>query len=310
MRTLFSAGLVAALLLGCVGEIRAGFVSDTLGTAGPGNYAILTLTPTGGSDIALNGPGTTNGNVGISSPGNLQLNASNNAPVSNTAINGNLYLGNTATVNNTAQVSGTVFTNQNSLLSQANTDALNAATAFANLTPTQSVPGGKINGTTTINGGAGVNVVNVSGINLGNGQSLTLNGPAGSQFVVNVSGNLTLNSGTLALSGGLTPSDVVYNFTGNNPSLQSSGGLNNESVANGILLAPKGTVDFAPGLVNGELIANGQHVHLVSGASVNQTPPGNVVPVPPSVVLMGLGGLAFAATLIRGRRRATPAGQG
>ena len=295
--------IAAALVLGLAGPLHAGYVTDTLGCAGPSHYAVLALS--GATDIALNGPGTTNGNVGIVSPkccgvANLQLNSSNGNP--SVAINGNLYLGNSATVNNTAQVNGTVYTNQNALLNHANTDALNASAAFAKLTPTLTVPGGAVNGTTTINGTAGINVVKLCSINLGNGQSLTLNGPAGSQFVVNVTGNnaLKINGpAQLALSGGLTPSDVVYNFTGTGQ-LQTSGGLhNNLSVLNGVILAPNASIGFAPGKVNGELIAGGQQLHLVSGASVCQPPPGNVVPPPPSLVLMGLGGLAFLGTMLR-----------
>jgi exosortase len=84
--------------------------------------------------------------------------------------------------------------------------------------------------------------------------------------------------------------------------VEACGGLNNESIINGILLAPNGSIGFAPGLVNGEVIAGGSTIHFVSGASINQ-PPGQVVPVPPSFVLMGMGGVAFAITTLRARRR-------
>ena len=47
--------------------------------------------------------------------------------------------------------------------------------------------------------------------------------------------NWRLNSDTFALFGGLTNSDVVYNFAGYGGDLQTSGGLNNESVINGII---------------------------------------------------------------------------
>src|SRR5205823_1202816 len=111
------------------------------------------------------------------------------------------------------------------------------------------------------------------------------------------------------LTGGLTPSDVVINFTDANAALKTSGGLHNESVVNGILLAAGGstTVDFSPGLVNGEVIAGGNHAHFVSGAEVH-SPGGSggsvqSVPAPSSVVLMGLGGLVFAGLVLRPRRR-------
>jgi hypothetical protein len=283
------------LLLGLAEQTRAGFVTDTLGSAGPGNFAILTLN--GAKDIALNGPGTTNGNVGVSDGGVLALNSSNGNP--STAVNGNVFLGNTATINNPKQVTGTVFTNQTPLLNQANTDARNASATFAALAPNLSVPGNAINGTTTINGTAPVNVLNISSLHLGNGQSLTLNGPPGSQFVINNSGNFTLNSGHINLTGGLTPSDVVINQTAPSGDLSTSGGLNNESVVNAILLAPNQGIAFAPGLVNGEVISGGSTVHFVSGASVNMPP----VPAPPSMVLMCIGGTAVLGLAARSRRQ-------
>ena len=80
--------IVIAVIAGVlsVSTARADFVSDTLASAGPSHWAVLTLN--GAKDIALNGPGTTNGNVGISAGGNLQLNSSSG----NTAIVGHLSL--------------------------------------------------------------------------------------------------------------------------------------------------------------------------------------------------------------------------
>jgi hypothetical protein len=297
MRRLWLGSLLssALALFGSAVEGRAGFVSDTLGSAGPGNFAILTLN--GSGDPHLNGPGQTTGNVGVSS-GTLHLDGS-----AGPEVNGNVLLapGANISISNPPQVTGSVLTNQN--LSQANTDALNAAATFAGLAPTQSVPGGAVNGTTTINGGLGTNVVNLSSLNLGNNQTLTLNGPAGSQFVVNDSGGFTLNSGRINLTGGLTPSDVVFNLAGSSPDVHTSGGLGNESVINGILLAPNRSIGLSPGLINGELISGGPSIQLASGASVVQTPPGQVVPAPSSVVLMGLGGCVFAAFVLRSRRQ-------
>jgi hypothetical protein len=296
-------GLVLlAVLFGGLPAARADFISNTLGTAGPSNFAVLALS--GATDIALNGPGTTNGNVGISSPpsgtANLQLNGS-----AGPSINGNLFLGNNATLNNTAQVQGNVFTNQNAYLSQPNIDARNAASTFSKLAATAGTPT-VINGNTTINGGppGSLTVANVSGINLGNGQTLTLNGPAGSQFVIN-SPNMVLNSGKINLTGGVTANDVVFNLTGTGNNLSTSGGLNNESVINGIVLNANGGVAMAPGLINGELIAGGQSIHLVSGASVNSLPPTPSVPEPASLVLVTLSGLGMAALIRRQSRRPT-----
>ena len=173
------------------------------------------------------------------------------------------------------------------MLNQANTDADNAATTFAALSPTQTVSGGAINGTTTVSAAnpGGLNVINLTGINIGNGQTLTLTGPAGTEFVINDSGNLTLNSGHIDLAGGVSVNDVVFNISSSGNVVMTSGGLNNESIINGIILTPHGGIAMAPGLINGELIAGGQTVHLVSGAGVNQVPE-------PSTLLLLLTALA------------------
>jgi hypothetical protein len=292
--------LVAAGTLLPGSAARADFISATLGSAGPSNWAILSTGS--GTDFALNGPGTTVGNVGVGGTGNLQLNSSNA-----TAIIGNVYLSTGASLNNPNQVTGSVFTNQNAFLSHAATDARNAATTFAALAATNSTTAIG-NSTGTINGTAGVNVLKITGLNLSG--KVTLSAPAGGQFVINDSGGFTLNSGQIDLAGRLTASDVVFNLTGSGPDVHTSGGLNNESVINGIVLAEDRSLEFAPGLVNGEVITDSNHLHFVSGASVNQAtpPPGPLprgtptAPEPASVVLLGLGLPALLAYAYRARR--------
>jgi hypothetical protein len=115
----------------------------------------------------------------------------------------------------------------------------------------------------------GQNVLIVSSINLGNGANLTLGGPAGTNWVIIDTGGLTLNSGTISLASGLTPANDLIVVDGN---ASSSGGLNNESVINGVLVVPTGTAHFSPGMINGELIAGGSTVTFVSGGSVNTGP--------------------------------------
>jgi choice-of-anchor A domain-containing protein len=275
---------------------HADFINDTLASAGPANWAILSTGNASPTDFALNGPGTTTGNVGVGPTGNLQLNSS-----IGTAIVGNVYLSSGSTISHPGQVQGTIFTGADALLNQAATDAQHAATTFAGLAPTSPIT--TIDSSTkTIVGSAGVNVLNITDLNL-NGAHLTLSAPAGGQFVINDSGGFVLNSGVIDLAGGLTPSDVVFNLTGSSPGVMSSGG-GNASVLNGILLAENRTIDFSPGLINGEAISDSDHIHFVSGAEVNQVPPSPppMVPEPASMLLVGLGLPAFAACAYRSRR--------
>jgi hypothetical protein len=284
-RRVLSTGMFLICFSSIAGPCGATLIFSELQSAGPQNYAIL-VGP-GTTDFAMNGPGTTNGNVGYDGTNQVQLNGS-----AGPEINGNLYLATGASVNNTAQVTGSVFSNYTPLTA-AWASALMASSDFSALIPTQSVPGGRISGTTTINSAGGTNVIDLTSLNLGNGQTLTLNGSAPDQFIINDTGNFVLNSGRIILTGGLTTTDVVFNVTASGNAVQTSGGLNNESIVNGILLAVQGGIAFAPGLINGELIAGGSTVHLVSGASVNQ-PPENV-PEPSTYFLWGTGLLGLGS---------------
>jgi hypothetical protein len=288
----------AVLLAGTCGQARADYIASTLGLAGPDYYAVLALT--GANSTMLTGPATTSGNVGVSS-GNLTLSGT-----SGTVVSGNVYLASGATLGSGgSQVTGTVSTNQN--LSLVNTDALAAAAAFNALTPTQTVPGGAVTSTTTITGTSGVNVVDISNLNLNN-QTLTLNGPAGSQFIINDSGGFTLSSGQILLTGGVTSQDVVFNVTSSDP-ITTSG----TTSITGNILATNSNVSMSPGLLSGELIAGGSTIGLSSvqtgalpshGFSVVPfaAPVVPSVPEPPAALLLGLGAVIGLSAASRFRR--------
>lgn len=284
------------LLAGLSGQARADYIATTLGVAGPDYYAVLALS--GANNVTLSGPASTSGNVGISS-GTLSLTGSS-GPV----VSGNVYLSSGATLGaGGSQVTGSVLTNQS--LSLANTDALAAAAAFNQLTATQSL--GTITGATTIAGASGVNVIAISGLNLSNA-TLTLNGPAGSQFIINDSGAFTLNSSQILLTGGVTSQDVVFNVTSSNQI--STSGSSSESVITGNILAPTSNISLAPGVMDGELIAGGPSINVASQivASVGQihslavvVPPST--PEPPAVLLLAIGAVIGHLMLSRFRRK-------
>lgn len=343
--------VVAASILLTSPAARAGFVDTTLGAAGPGNFAIFTLggTNLSNTDATLNGPGQTTGNVGIASAGNIALNSSTPP-----AIVGNLYLGNTSTTSGSAsplssQVSGSIFTNQDSFLGTGSSTgfwtggttnatgavaaALNAAKTFAALTPNSTIASVG-SGTTTLTStatGTGTYVVDVTGnITLGNNDNLILSGAAGTQFVLNVAGNISLNGGNnfsggdIKLAGGLTAADVVINVTstssgdnvtaagGSSTAMPGDLGYNPANPTNtlpnayiqGILLDVAGGVGFSPGAVYGEIIGGGNEVRLVSGSQVNGVTPSPPAVPEPSTIALGLTGVfGFGLASLRRFRR-------
>ena len=119
---------------------------------------------------------------------------------------------------------------------------------------------------------SGKYVMNLSDFVLGAGSTLTLNGAAGSAFVLNITGKFDISGGSkVLLTGGLTVSDVLFNVRGSNSTFSISG----DSVFNGTLLAYNSsgaqrtlTITGHNTQINGELLAN--RILLQSGAHVKK----------------------------------------
>lgn len=136
--------------------------------------------------------------------------------------------------------------------------------------------------TLSIVGDAGQNVLRLDKLELGGGEVLTLDGGGNdSSFIINILGDLKLNSGRVELTGGLTFDEVLFNVDGK---VSFSGG-GNSSVLAGVILALDGEVSLTPGLVQGSII--GSKITLTSGADLDtpaEIPP---IPVPAAVWLFG-----------------------
>src|SRR5262249_38140680 len=146
-----------------------------------GNYAVVA--PNG---FSINGPGTINGNI-----------ASGN----NTVITHPAVINGTVSYSGAASGDGTISGNEQvANLTQVFADAQSASSAAFALPATQTF--GNIGNSTTIDGNGGTNVINLSGINLGNG-ALTLNGSASDVFILNVHGNINSSNSNIAISGGV-----------------------------------------------------------------------------------------------------------
>ena len=145
-------------------------------------------------------------------------------------------------------------------LTKNDSDALAASSAAAGLAPTQTF--GNISKPTTVVGTSGLNVIKVNGKITA---SLILKGTASSEFIVNVTGTLSLGSSSvLGLDGGVTANHVLYNFTGSSGTISTHVG----NVVSGTLLAPHYSFNL-DGTFHGEVIGGGSKLELLSGATVS-----------------------------------------
>jgi len=265
--------------LGLVALVATSFAAQAsvvnLGSAA--GWSVLTYNSNNTSDSAFNGGpiGVVNGNWTQS--GGQQTD--NQKPTT-------VYLS-PGFHNNGPAVLTTVF--DAAKLNQAWTDAVNASNAMAAMAPTQTF--GAINSGLTISeNSVGTYVFNISSINL-NQDHITLSAPAGSTFVLNISGDVTLNGGSpgngILLGGGLKSSDVFINLTGVNSSLTTSGGGNANQIYGTVLaVGMNASVNLHPGQINGEIIAR---TLTTSSGSLGVVPE-----VTPSSVLFGFLGFVVA----------------
>jgi hypothetical protein len=297
-----------ALLIASLGpSAKADFVSSTLGAAGPSNYAILA---TGTNvTVGLNVPNVTGivGNVGLATGGDLAAN-NTNATSPGDEVNGNVYFQGSSnfggsggcTPTPTCLVSGSIFTTQ-SQIGNAITDANNASVTFAALGTTSVIT--SVTGNMIIHATGTVTVVDLNDFNLGNGTTLTLNGSAGDQFIINIpAADWNTLQGQVVETGGVSADDVVLNVTGAG-NLHFSGGGNAAGI-NGILLAQSADISMSPGFINGELIAGGNSIQIVSGGEVRYVP--GVVPEPRYTGFLLVGLLAVIAFIQNKRSLARP----
>jgi hypothetical protein len=270
------------------------------GTAGDTNAAEIQLH----SHAIVNIPGS-HGNVGLVNGAGIQLlGTSGSTPYASMTIGGTLSYDSTAwsapastnpillsvsgSPGNTFSAAGgqtgiAKSTSPPDVLTAAWAAAVNASTMNYALTPTQTLAA--ITGSSaTISGSAGTNVISVPSINLSGGSDiLTISGNASQFFLINVTASTgtALNVTSILLSGGVTASNVLFNF---NPSLTTasvtfaSGGTVNGTFLDTASGAAGSGVTLQGTTLNGELIVGGTdntggiQFSSSSSSTINMTP--------------------------------------
>lgn len=178
-------------------------------------------------------------------------------------------------------------------LSGVAADARAASATATGLTPTMTIS--TLTDGSTLNLAAGLNVIRITGdVALKN--SLTINGPAGSSVVFQLTANdapsaheLTLSGVQMNLTGGIQAADIVWNLNGLGGNIEISSG----AVVDGIFLAPDRAITSDHGDVLGELIGGGSgtllSVHSGSEITSQSVPDGGSTVALLGSALVGLG---------------------
>jgi Ice-binding-like len=256
--------LIASLVLLALPGLALA-VPINLGSAGPADWAVLQI---GNGSVTIDNTSVSGtsaiwGNTGVGQNEKLSMSGGS-------LVYGNLFLGNSSTTNfsgGSGVASGfSTFTNQDTLLNTARSDALSAAAAATSLGGTP----------TTISAGMTLTpgVYSLTNLSLGGSGTLTLSGVG--QYVFNISGALNLGgTSQVILTGGATAADVLYNITGTTQAGTSGG-----SILRGVILAPNASVMIDSGVgtaphvgLYGEVIS-GRDITIASGSGI-QGVPGN-----------------------------------
>lgn len=232
---------------------------NNLGTAGPQNFAVFSM---GGPGSMLNiNLATVNGEVGVANPGTIQESAPS-------TVTGSIIVGSQVKTSGVHGQNGGIVVND-SLVTQAVSDANSAASYFGGLPETASVQSqfpsnGYILQNLTVTGDGSLDVVDLPYFRLDNNATLTLTGPVGTGFVINVNGNFNLHTGNIQVGGGVLPMDVVYNIIDSKATVTTMV----PTTGVGILLAPNNDINsMDSSAFSGEIIGGySSTIVLMSGS--------------------------------------------
>jgi len=245
------------------------------------NFAFIDIGP---STLGWNS-GPVAGNVLFGGGLHAGLSGGNNGGITN---GGKLFHDASAIISGSLQNPITLQLVPDSVTANAAAIAENVSNFASGLAATQTFS--TINGTTTITGNGGLNVIDVNNIQ---NAKLTLSGGPNDFFLFNVSNAISTNQ-PMTLSG-ITPDQILFNLTGTGTVFQTSGG----DVSFGTYLATNGgRFQFSNLNLTGRLINIGGDVQLVSGSQIP------AVPEPGTFCLVVIGAIAVAGGVRRSSRRA------
>ena len=240
------------------------------------NYAFIDL---GATTLGWNS-GPIAGNVLFGLGLHANLSGGNNGGLTNGGV---LFHDSSAIISGSLQNPVTETLVPTTTTQDAATIAQNVSSFASSLAATQTFT--TINNTTTIAGNGGLNVIDVANIQ---NAKLTLSGTANDFFLFNVSNAISTNQ-PMTLSGGVSPSNILFNLTGTGTVavFQTSGG----DVSFGTYLATNGGgFQFSNLNLTGRLINIGGNVQFVSGSMIP------AVPEPTTLVFLVAGLLVLGAT--------------
>jgi hypothetical protein len=105
-------------------------------------------------------------------------------------------------------------------------------------------------------------------IHLSGGGALTISGGPNDTFIFQIAQGLQLDGGANIVLNGVTPSQVLFYFSGSGYQIQTSGNANTA----GVFLAPNLTIQINGGTHNSEFISE-QTLSYQSNPQVNQACP-------------------------------------
>jgi hypothetical protein len=175
-------------------------------------------------------------------------------------------------------------------------------TTFANLNSSATInaSSGTLFSGNLVDGNAlgSYRLFSVSNVNLSNGTTLTINGSATDQVVLNVNDNNPAFNGRILLTGGITSDQVLINMFGGTYATHMGGPTltisTNGETTTGTFLDPNGGMQISHSVLDGRFFGGDvTNQQIVSGADINAPPP--TVPIPAAAWLFGSGLVGFIA---------------